>query len=229
MTTPRDPGPSVRGGESPRYRPDGNEPVPSPDAARPEDRWTPQDRYVVERAARGMRSDDGDGWEPQARRPRPVWASAALAALLGAILVALVVITVVVLPGLTGPAASGSPSASPSASPTLAAATATPTPSPTPTPTATPAATPLPSVLEVVVATGDSLSSLADEYDTHPRSIAFWNRDRYPTLDPQSPDYEPDQIQVGWTLVVYPGQTFPEPSTTPGASASPEPSATTAP
>jgi hypothetical protein len=206
--------------------------LPPGDGGGPENRWTPEDRYVVERS-RDTRDDDSNRWEPQARRQRPVWQSAALAALLASILVALVVITVVVMPGLTGPAAGGSPS--PSVSPTLVAATATPTPSPTPRPTATPDPTPLPSVLEVMVKTGDNLSSIAAAYDTNPRSVAFWNRDRYPSLDPQSPDYEPDQIQVGWKLVIYPGQTFPEPSASPGASGSPgtspepEPTPSTAP
>ena len=147
-----------------------------------------------------------------------MWASAALAALLGAILVALVVVVAVVLPGLSSPAPSASPSTTASASLVAASPSATATPSPSPT--ATPSETPLPSVLEVEVQPGDSLNAIADRYDTHPRSIAFWNRDRYPTLDPQSPDYEPDQIQIGWTLVVYPGQTFAEPSATAAPSAS---------
>jgi hypothetical protein len=229
MTTPRDPGRSIRGGETPRGGTDPAEPQGG--GATVEERWTPEDRYVIERQPRLPRREPPAGWNPPPRRRRPVWASAALAALLGAILVALVVIAAVVLPGMTSP--DGSPAASGSASSSLVAASASATPTPSPSGTAKPAATPLPSVLEVEVQPGDSLNAIADRYDTHPRSIAFWNRDRYPNLDPQSADYEPDQIQVGWKLVIYPGQTFAEPSASaapsgsvpPGAAPSPSPSA----
>ena len=238
MTTPRDPGRSVRGGSAPRGA-GGAAPVHGQgDAGFGDERWTPEDRYVVERQPRYAGDGPPEGWEPDAsRRGRPMWASAALAALLGAILVGLVV-AAVVLPGLIGPSASEAPTAS--ASPSLVAASASAAPTPSPSPTASPSATPLPSVLEVRVRSGDNLNVIADRYGTDPRSIAFWNRDRYPTLDPQSPDYEPDQIQVGWTLVVYPGETFPEPSGTTAPSgttgpsgspggASPAPSASAAP
>jgi hypothetical protein len=239
MTTPRDPGRSLRDGSSPRRGdPDGSPPGQEGPGITDE-RWTPEDRYVIERQPRFERREPPEGWEPERRRRgRPVWASAALAALLGAVLVGLVV-AAVVLPRLAGgPAASEAPTSAPS--PSLVAASASASRSPSPSPTATPSVTPLPSVLEVRVRSGDSLNVIADRYGTDARSLAFWNRDRYPTLDPQSPDYEPDQIQVGWTLVVYPGETFPEPSGTTapsgttgpsgsaGASA-PAPSASTAP
>jgi hypothetical protein len=146
-----------------------------------------------------------------------VWASPLLAFLLGGLLVGLVVVAIV-LPGL-GRQTAAAPSASVSA--TASAVVASPSAAtPSPEPTATPDPTPLPSVLEVQVQPGDSLTSIAGEYDTKARSIAFWNRDRYPNLDPDSPDYAPNRIQIGWTLVVYPGEVYEEP----GASGSPAPS-----
>ena len=93
---------------------------------------------------------------------------------------------------------------------------------------------PQPTFLVHVVAPGDTLSSIADAYGTRAQSIAYWNRAMYPSLDPESPRYDPNTIQVGWTLVLIPfGEVDPEdlpppaatstPVTTPGASASPSP------
>jgi len=244
MTTPREPRPSIRGGSLPRDGDDsGDDDRGSNDPARrgagsgaADERWTPDERYVVERRPRGDRDPYLDqagssrDREPGAHRAAPVWASARLAAILGSLLIGLVVLAVVV-PGLGRPAASAPPPP-PSVVPSAVAAApsaATPSPSPSPSPVASP--TPLPSVLEVPVRSGDSLTSIALQYDTKARSIAFWNRDRYPSLDPQAEDYAPDQIQVGWTLVVYPGQLFAEPDlSSPSPSApSGEPSDSTAP
>ncbi len=36
-------------------------------------------------------------------------------------------------------------------------------------------------------------------------SLAYWNRARYPTLDPESRAYAPDRIEIGWTLDYLPG------------------------
>lgn len=90
--------------------------------------------------------------------------------------------------------------------------TALPTPSgPTPSPSFTrPTPTPLPTFLSYVVASGDTLSSIARAFSTTPFSIAIWNRDAHPSLDPESPDYEPDRIEVGWTLVIQPSVTIDE-------------------
>lgn len=77
---------------------------------------------------------------------------------------------------------------------------------PTPLPSfVRPTPTPLPSFRVHVVVAGETLSSIARTYDTTALSIAYWNRAAYPTLDPESADYRPDRIQIGWTLMVIPG------------------------
>jgi hypothetical protein len=118
--------------------------------------------------------------------------------------------------------------------------TPSPTPVPTPTPTPSfvrPTPTPLPTFLAYIVAPGDTLSSIAKMFATKAQSIAYWNRATYPSLDPESPRYDPNTIQVGWTLVLIPfGQVDPEdlpppaatptpptPVTSPSESASPTP------
>ena len=197
---------------------------PGDDGSHADERWTPADLHPVERRPRedreafaGSYGDDVRRWEPHARRRTPVWASAWLAIVLAALLLGLVAVAVVA-PGLNQPAPSAAP-VSPSPSASASAIAASPTASPVPTIAAS--ATPLPRVIEVQVLPGDSLNSIARRYDTKARSIAFWNRDRYPSLDPESADYEPDQIQVGWTLVVYPGQIYAEAASAEPASASP--------
>jgi len=109
------------------------------------------------------------------------------------------------------PAASVGPPATPPPAPT-------PTPSgPTPPPSfVRPTPTPLPTFLSYVVKAGDTLTSIAKAHGTTPRSIAFWNRTTHPSLDPDSPDYEPDRLKIGWVLQLIPGieidedETFPE-------------------
>ena len=95
----------------------------------------------------------------------------------------------------------------------------TPTPPPTPSPTAPPPPTPTPSpppptptpaptfLLHTVVR-GDTLTRLARKYRTDGRSIAYWNRDEYPSLDPESPDYAPNDLFRGWVLRILPGQEY---------------------
>ena len=105
------------------------------------------------------------------------------------------------------------------ASPT-ASATPTPTPIPTgPTPTPSfvrPTPTPLPTFLSYVVKAGDTLDAIATAHGTTARSIAFWNRSQYPSLDPDAPGYDPNRIRVGWVLLLVPNgeidedDTFPE-------------------
>jgi hypothetical protein len=85
----------------------------------------------------------------------------------------------------------------------------TPVPSPTPPPTATPSPgpptpSPVPTFTTYTVRTGDNLTTVARQFHTEPRSIAYWNRDRYPSLDPESPKYRPDNLQIGWVLRVLP-------------------------
>jgi LysM domain-containing protein len=93
-----------------------------------------------------------------------------------------------------------------------------------------PTPTPLPTFLVYTVRSGDTLTSIAREHATTTRSIAFWNRGRYPSLDPDSPRYSPNRIEVGWQLLLIPDveldpEDLPEPSPsamgTPPTTASP--------
>jgi peptidoglycan/xylan/chitin deacetylase (PgdA/CDA1 family) len=72
------------------------------------------------------------------------------------------------------------------------------------------------------VVKGDSLLSIARRFNTSARSIAFWNRDTYPSLDPDSKNYSPNNIQVGWRLRLQPGVTIDE-TTQPTPKATPIP------
>ncbi len=53
---------------------------------------------------------------------------------------------------------------------------------------------------------GDSLDKIAKQFGTTGRSIAYWNRATYPSLDPESGSYRPNDIKVGWTLVLIPNK-----------------------
>lgn len=89
--------------------------------------------------------------------------------------------------------------------------TPTPSPTPVPTPTPTPAPptpTPAPSFEVYTVKRGDTLVEIARRFKTDGRSIAYWNRDRYPSLDPESTKYRPDDIKVGWKLQVLRGGAY---------------------
>ena len=88
--------------------------------------------------------------------------------------------------------------------------TATPPPLPTPTP-GPPTPTPAPTFLQHTVVRGDTLTSLGRKYHTSGRSIAYWNRKRYPSLDPESAKYRPDDLRRGWVLQVLPGQEYAPP------------------
>ena len=95
-----------------------------------------------------------------------------------------------------------------------------------------PTPTPLPTFLVYVVRSGDTLSSIANAFGTKAQSVAYWNRAAYPSLDPESTRYDPNTIQVGWTLRLIPyGEVDPEdlppartPAPTPAASPSASPS-----
>jgi LysM domain-containing protein len=111
------------------------------------------------------------------------------------------------------------------------AATASPAPSgPTPRPSfVPPTPTPQPTFFMYAVARGDNLTSIAHRFGTTARSIAFWNRATYPSLDPESPSYKPGLLQVGWSLMVIPNAVFdeqelPEPSDLIGPQPTPTPS-----
>ena len=113
----------------------------------------------------------------------------------------------------------GAPTAS--AAPSIAPSMATPTGSPSfvrPTPR------PSPTFLAYEVRAGDTLTSIARQFGTTARSIAYWNRSRYPSLDPDSPTYQPGLIKVGWLLLLIPTAvvdedelTEPTPAASPGA------------
>ena len=92
-----------------------------------------------------------------------------------------------------GPSAASTP-VGPSAAPTFSR----PTPSPGPT------------FAIYTVKRGDTLNAIAKKYHTTARSISWWNRGTYPSLDPEAPGYDPGTIRVGWKLVVLPGVTVDE-------------------
>ncbi len=135
-------------------------------------------------------------------------------------LAGLLVVVVLGLVGtlFVGPALFGSPkgSATPGPSSTTAIATPTAVPSPTflrPTPS------PGPTFLTYRVKSGDTLNSIAHHFHTTARSIAWWNRGAYPSLDPESPNYDPGTVRVGWVLVVLPNTVVDEenpPTPSPG-------------
>ena len=91
---------------------------------------------------------------------------------------------------------------------------------PTPVPSfVRPTPTPAPTFLMYVVKAGDNLDRIARRFGTTGRSIAYWNRGRYPTLDPDASGYRPNLVKVGWTLVLIPKvivdeQTLDQPSPT---------------
>jgi nucleoid-associated protein YgaU len=114
------------------------------------------------------------------------------------------------------------PSPTPSAAPTPL-----PTLPPAPTPSATPprpTPTPGPSFTLYTVKGGDTLTSIAHRFETSARSIAYWNRDQYPSLDPESADYRPNRIERGWVLRLLPGQEYVPPPDDGETGESPTPS-----
>jgi hypothetical protein len=94
-------------------------------------------------------------------------------------------------------------------------------PGPTPIPSfVRPTPTPLPTFFAYLVKSGDSLNTIAHRFGTTGRSIAYWNRVAYPSLDPEAPSYKPNLVRVGWTLVLIPNsvvdeQTLPDPTPNP--------------
>jgi peptidoglycan/xylan/chitin deacetylase (PgdA/CDA1 family) len=158
--------------------------------------------------------DPVGGWQPAPRPRPPVWQSARLAGLLAVALIALIAVALLA-PGLDRPAPTNQPGPTPPGSAVGGIPTARPEPTfvrPTPTPQ--------PTFLSYLVVAGDSLNSIARRFDTTARSIAFWNRTTYPSLDPESEGYDPGLLQIGWRLVLLPGVVYGEdgaPSPTPGA------------
>ena len=98
---------------------------------------------------------------------------------------------------------------------------------PSPSPSLTfsrPTATPRPTFLAYRVRSGDTITSIARKHDTTERSIGYWNRDTYPTLNPESDRYNPNDIRVGWTLLLIPGVEVDPDEITPPPSAPSRPS-----
>lgn len=105
--------------------------------------------------------------------------------------------------------------------PTPTPSPALPTPAPLPTPTPTPGPptpTPAPTFAMYTVKRGDNLLGIAKRFRTTGRSIAYWNRDAYPSLDPESPKYNPNRLDIGWVLRILPGKVQDSP---PGATPTP--------
>ena len=98
------------------------------------------------------------------------------------------------------------------ASPADGGSVATPAPTPVPTPAGPtpspsfvrPTPTPQPTFFIHVVVSGDNLNKIAKLYGTTGRSIAYWNRATYPSLDPDSGAYRPNYVTVGWRLALIP-------------------------
>jgi hypothetical protein len=136
--------------------------------------------------------------------------------------VLLAVVAAGCLPEAAGPGRSGDGGT------TQAVRTPTPPPAPTglsPSPSfVRPTPTPMPPFETHVVARGESLNSIAHQFGTTARSIAFWNRTTYPSLDPESSRYAPNSIRIGWKLVLIPGVVFDE-NSLPDATDTPEPTA----
>ena len=115
------------------------------------------------------------------------------------LLIGLVLAACVPEPTNRVPAGSSGPTPTPTATPEPTPAGPTPTPSyvrPTPTPQ--------PTFFSYTVVSGDSLGAIAKRFKTSARSIAYWNRATYPSLDPESGSYRPDYLKLGWVLLVIP-------------------------
>jgi len=118
------------------------------------------------------------------------------------------------------PTGDGQPGATPSTPPSPSSSAVPSFVRPTPNPS--------PTFLVHVVSAGESLTSIARLFGTTARSIAYWNRDQYQSLDPDSTAYDPNRIVVGWTLRLIPTEVvdedeLPDPTPTPEAP-TPEPS-----
>jgi LysM domain len=83
--------------------------------------------------------------------------------------------------------------------------TAPPTPTPTPGP---PTPTPAPTFRLYTVRSGDTLTRIARRFHTSTRSLSYWNRAKYKTLDPENARYQPDRVEVGWVLQIIPNKEY---------------------
>jgi peptidoglycan/xylan/chitin deacetylase (PgdA/CDA1 family) len=74
-----------------------------------------------------------------------------------------------------------------------------------------------------VVKANDSLVNLGHRFKTTGRSIAYWNRKAYSSLDPDKPTYNPNLLEIGWRLTIYPGLIDNDGNGLPDASPTPAP------
>jgi peptidoglycan/xylan/chitin deacetylase (PgdA/CDA1 family) len=118
-------------------------------------------------------------------------------------LTAALVAVAIVMTGCAAPVASTS-IAPPASAPGSAAPSGSPAPGADRPYRPTPA--PAPTLTAYVVRAGDTLAALAARFGTTVDSLAYWNRARYPTLDPESRTYAPNRIEIGWRLDYVPGQ-----------------------
>ena len=139
--------------------------------------------------------------DDQTPRRRPssggsVLESPFLAGVLIVIVIGLVV-AIVAATGLLGGGPGASPTPGGSAAPSPAGTPAAPT-------FVRPTPSPAPSFTSYIVQSGDTLTSIARQFRTTARSIAWWNRGAHPSLDPESAQYNPNNLKVGWVLRVLP-------------------------
>jgi peptidoglycan/xylan/chitin deacetylase (PgdA/CDA1 family) len=147
------------------------------------------------------------------RRHRPGFLATALVA---AVAAASVLVTACTVPAAGAPTGSAAPSGTPDATaPTGGSPSASP-----PTRPFKPTPAPAPTFATYTVRRGDTLITLASRFETTPESLAYWNRARYPSLDPESRAYRPERIETGWQLVYIPGAVV-DPENLPPASAAP--------
>lgn len=150
-------------------------------------------------------------------RDRSLLESPWLAALLAVVVIGLA--AAILLPSLLG-------IGGPAATATLDAGLRSPTPPPAAPTFLRPTPSPAPTFVAYLVKSGDTLNSIAKQFDTTARSIAWWSRGSHPTLDPESPKYQPNRLEIGWVLQVLPGSVVDEnnpPTPSPGALPRPEP------
>jgi hypothetical protein len=134
------------------------------------------------------------------RAPRPADRSLLESPLLAALLALVVVVlaAAILLPGFLGIAGRGT-------TPPLGADERSPSPPPAAATFLRPTPSPQPTFIAYAVKAGDTLNSIAKAYHTTGRSIAWWNRGAHPSLDPDSPTYQPNRLAVGWVLRILPG------------------------
>ena len=52
------------------------------------------------------------------------------------------------------------------------------------------------------------MTRIARRFHTSTRSLSYWNREKYPTLDPENAHYNADRVERGWVLQLIPNQEY---------------------